>query len=449
MGHRDGRLWQRMADARGGPRGIGPAGYLIIVYALAFAVVAATGVGGSTYHAAILDLGQLAMPAAALALCYFTSRRVSNPRERLAWLLFAMAALTLLLGFAAAFWDQVVRGDRGSTPSPPVAAAWLLCYPLAFGGLALYLPRRRRGLGGVTVVLDALILTGLAVALIWRPVLQPALAMSAGAQGAAHLGWAFGGLLLLFALSSHILRWPLGRVPLTLCLLTCAFALQVSADTAFSVLNLRGAYVVGGFVDVLWPFSSGLLALAALARLRPGDHGTRRAGLSAVTLDLRWAGPFRVALPYAALPVAALVLYQGHVSGLSGAPEPGARTSVVLGVCLIVLVIVRQLVVLVENRRLSRSLADLSQELEGRVEARTQELSARTLQLAALNKVATRLSHCMSLDDVLVSGLRLACEAADVRVGAIWLVELGAEPRLAASRAWRRGSASPPTVTTW
>ena len=422
-----------MGDGRTGARGTGHAGYLIILYALAFAVVAASGLGGSTYRAAILDLGQLAMPAAALAFCYLTSRRVSSPRERLAWLLFAMAAVTLLLGFAASFWDEVVRGGEGSSPSPLVVAAWLLCYPLAFSGLALYLPRRRRGLGGATAVLDAFILTGLALAVTWRPLLQPALAGSAGAQGAAHLGWAFGGLLLLFGLSSHVLRWPLDRVPLPLCLLICAFALQVSADTAYSVLNLRGAYVVGSFVDVLWPFSSGLLALAALARLRLGGRGARRAGLPAVTLDLRWGGPLRVALPYAALPVAALVLYQGHVSGLSGALEPGARTSVVMGVCLIGLVIVRQLVVLVENRRLSRSFADLSQELERRVDVRTQELSARTSQLAALNKVATRLSHCLSLDDVLVSGLRLACEAVEVQVGAIWLVERpGAEPHLAA-----------------
>jgi diguanylate cyclase (GGDEF)-like protein len=422
-----------MADTRAGARGIGPAGYLIIAYALGFAVVVVSGFGGSIYRTAIIDVGQLAMPAVAMAFSYLTFRRVRRPRERLAWLFFSMAALTLLAGFAAAFWVEVVRGDQGSTAAPLVAVAWLLFYPLAFGGLALYLPRRRRGPGGVTVILDALILTVLALALVWRPLLQPALAGSEGAQGAVQLGWAFGGLLLLFGLSSHVLRWPLDRVPLTLCLLTCAFALQVSADTAYSVLSLRGVYEVGSFVDILWPFSSGLLALAALARLRrPGRQGKRRPGLSAVTLDLAWTAPFRVALPYAALPVAALVLFQGHASSSSGVMDPGARTSVVLGVSLVGLVIVRQLVVVVENVRLSRSLAGLSQELEARVDERTLELSARTSQLAALNRVATRLSHCLSLDEVLASGLRLACEAADVQVGAIWLVERGGEPRLAA-----------------
>jgi diguanylate cyclase (GGDEF)-like protein len=411
-------------------RRFGLAGLGLVAYSVVFAIFTLTGVGGAS-RALVLDLGQLVTPAAAMVLCYATSRRVTARRERLAWLLFALASLCLLVGFLGSMFREVIHNASNAPPTPVEMSAWMLCYPTAFVGLVLFLPRRRRGLRSATAAFDALIITGSALALSWQTILWPAFGSNQRGVGLGHLGWALGGLVLLFGLASHFLRWPATRVPIPLPLFTAAFALLIATDAVYAALMVQGTYAVGNIVDLFWPASGALLALAALYRLGP-VRSARPAALSAATVNMGWIVPARTALPYVALPLAAFVIYRGHGNLTAGLPGTGAGTSVVLAAGLILLVILRQLVTLVENQRLTRSLGQLSEELEARVDARTRELSSRSAELFALNKAATRLAHCLTMDDVLVSGLRLACSAVNVRVGAIWLLEQGTETRLAA-----------------
>jgi len=81
-------------------------------------------------------------------------------------------------------------------------------------------------------------------------------------------------------------------------------------------------------------------------------------------------------------------------------------------------VMVRQFLTLLDNTRLSRSLEDFSHGLEQRVAERTEEL-------ATVNRVSTALSHCLTTDEVLRIGLKLAGEAADAQAGAVWLLRSG------------------------
>jgi diguanylate cyclase (GGDEF)-like protein len=78
--------------------------------------------------------------------------------------------------------------------------------------------------------------------------------------------------------------------------------------------------------------------------------------------------------------------------------------------------VVCRLAILVSNHRLSKTLAQLSNELEDRVTARTSELNA-------LNRVATSLSRCETSEEVLNTGLRLACEATRLSAGAVWILK--------------------------
>jgi diguanylate cyclase (GGDEF)-like protein len=400
-----------------------------VAYAALYAVFTLSGLGG-TARPLILDLGQLPMPAMAMVLCWVVSRRLTGRRERLAWRLLALASLCLLVGFTAGLWREVLQAAVSAPPSPLEMAGWILFYPLALSGLMIYVPRRRRGLAGTTAALDALIITGAVLALAWEGIVGPAFSGHGAVVGPAQVGWAVGGIVLIYGVVSHFLRWPVDRVPLPLFLVAVSCTIQVAADAMYAGLSAQGAYRVGRAVDLLWPAAAGLLALAALFRRQ--SRGGRVLPMSAMTVRLPWLTPARVTLPYVALPVAAYVVYRGHAGGSAGQLASGARTSVFLAIGLVAVVLVRQLVLLVENRRLGRSFEDLSQELETRVDLRTNELSTRTAQLSVLNTVATRLAHCLTVDDVLAHGLRLACEAVNARVGAIWLLDTEGKTRLAA-----------------
>src|SRR5665811_142754 len=71
-------------------------------------------------------------------------------------------------------------------------------------------------------------------------------------------------------------------------------------------------------------------------------------------------------------------------------------------------------------------LEDLSHGLERRVAEQTEHL-------VAVNRVSTALSHCLTTDEVLQTGLGLVCEATAVDGGVLWL-KRGSEVELAARR---------------
>jgi diguanylate cyclase (GGDEF)-like protein len=125
----------------------------------------------------------------------------------------------------------------------------------------------------------------------------------------------------------------------------------------------------------------------------------------------------RMILPYLAFPAAAALIVL-HLR--QGASSESVQTKAVIGLALLLLglVMVRQFLTLLDNSRLSRSLGIFSHELEQRVAERTEEL-------AVLNGVSRALSHCLTTDEVLQTGLGLACDATAVDGGVVWLKRAG------------------------
>ena len=104
---------------------------------------------------------------------------------------------------------------------------------------------------------------------------------------------------------------------------------------------------------------------------------------------------------------------------------------------LFLLVMVRQFLTLLENTRLNTSLGRLSQDLEQRVFELTEQsdaLTERTSQLGTLNRAATALSRSLRPDEVLVTGLDLACEAVEATEGVVWVYDRAGRVVLTARR---------------
>ena len=350
----------------------------------------------------------MVLPCAAAALCFLASRQAAEPRERWAWRFFAAAYTAGAWGEALWLYQRLAGGDLG--PSPTASdVAWLAYYPLVLAALALLAPRHYRGLASLTSILDAFLFTLGPAGLYWWLVVQPDLAQASDPLAAAvNFIWPVGDLAITFTLVVLVSRWNLARVPWWLLYFFSAFVIQVLADALGATFQTQRRLDPLAPLDPLYSATYALVALAAVSRLHPWE-GER-------LLDLARAHTARLFFPYLALPAVGLLLLLEFSQGIdSDTPQV-----LFLVAAVVALVLLRQLLTVLENSRLSDTLAALSEELERRVKERTAELAQRTGELAAVNRVATQLSHCLSLEDVLDTGLDLACEALRAPAGAIW-----------------------------
>ena len=318
-------------------------------------------------------------------------------------------------------------------------------YPAMFTGILLLVRRPPGRFSQITIVLDSLLFTLGLAALAWQLVLAPSVT---GEDSlllvAVTVSYPLWDLVLVFALTALFLSWRLERVAVAPLLLLASFAVTVLADLIYAWLMLQGEFSTGSIVDPLWPLSYALGGLAAISLIRGAAPASEfravdtGAGVpSAVGLvDLHRSRVLRLLLPYFVFPaVVALLLlvFREHEAYLD------TRDFLVLGfaVLLLTLMIVRQFLTLLENTRLNTSLGLLSHNLELQVVELTDKgdaLIARSCQLDTLNRAATALSRSLKPDDVLATGLELACEAAGTAEGVVWVRDRGARIVLAAHR---------------
>jgi diguanylate cyclase (GGDEF)-like protein/putative nucleotidyltransferase with HDIG domain len=358
-----------------------------------------------------LNLLNFVGPLVAAALLAMAAKRAHERRLRLFWGLLAAAALLSALGEATYGIYESVLGIE--TPYPSAADLfWLLAYPLKFTAIMSLLSFRRKGrLEAMGVGLEAMVLALATGMLVWQYIMLPSLDVEASVlSNLVSILYPGGDVLLLAALSALALLPQRGRIPRGLTWIAASFVVDIVADLAYSVYVLQGTYATGSWIDPLWPLAYTLLAAAAAWQFGH-PHPTAAAHPETAdpqSLDSPLYKPslrdhFRVIVPYAAIPVAVWVIYASFTN--DGQPAYLFRTvPLVVAFFLAVLILARQFVTVLENRRLQASLTVLSRDLENRVVRRTSELSL-------LNRVAVAMSHCSTSRQVVAQGLELAKEA--------------------------------------
>lgn len=425
---------------------IGLMGWALVAYVSIYMAYSLIGSGWVDGGQMVLDLAQMVAPLGAAGICWLASRRAGTKRLRWSWMLLSLCELCWLLAQLIWSYYETVLGI--DVPTPSVADAfWLVFYPLAFAGLILQVPRHKGGSGRLSSTLDALILTLASAGLIWQFTVAPALTGKTDSSLiVVTIAYPLGDLFLIGALVSLVLRWPLERVPFSALFLLGGFVAEVAADLAYTFLVVEGIYQTGSVIDPIWSLGSALIAFAALSYLRT-ERGAAESEEEKATINLGWTQGLRITLPYLALPALAVMTLREYSEG--GLAIDGDTWDILLLNSLIVgLIIGRQFLTVRENYKLNKSLALLTEELEERVAQRTEELSSkaeelaqrseeltqRTAELTVLNKVATSLSHCVTPEDVLSTGLALACEATGTETGVVWVAGSDGLVALAESR---------------
>ncbi|WP_305784768.1 putative bifunctional diguanylate cyclase/phosphodiesterase [Symbioplanes lichenis] len=320
--------------------------------------------GGRPVTQAVTNLASLAMTVAAAVACLV--RAALRPgRARWSWAMIGLGCLSYAYGSGAWAWIETLHGGDVTTPGWP-DLGFLGMVPLTTAGLVLVPAVRTTRAHRVRGVVDGFMVACALLLISWILVLGPVTGAGATSRGALAVVMAYPAgdiVLITVALYTLALRRRSGEDSAALKLIGAGLALIGLTDSVYAYLTLHAAYTSGGVLDTGWFAAWGLILLAACRPARPDVGGP--AGETP-------AEPVALLLPYAAV-LAAVVC-----TAVSYAMSGGADTVVVWArSVLILLIVIRQLLTLVENKHLTTAL-------EARVGARTVELREREQRFRAL-----------------------------------------------------------------
>lgn len=341
-----------MAPGPGAVRGLAARSWWTLfagaaVLTLLFGVFMEAGWAGETLVLWVGDLVQVVAPAIAAGAALWRAR-LSAGRTRAAWTWLAVAAASWMLG--QAIWSVFELGLGDELPFPSLADVFYLALvPAAAVGVLWLTSGGGTRLSGARATLDGMVIAGSLLFMSWATVLGPAYrdTESSRFEWAVLLAYPLGDIVIA-TIGLVALAQVRGRRRVPVLLVSLAMLALALADTGFAYLVQEGAYDTGSWIDAGWVGGFLLLAMAALWPAPPDFETEPR--------DVLTTG--QMLLPYVPLAAAA-----GTALGLATGDERLDWVLVVLGALLALLVLVRQLITLLENRRLTRDLEQVVAEL--------------------------------------------------------------------------------------
>jgi diguanylate cyclase (GGDEF)-like protein len=304
---------------------------------------------GLPNSAAVSDAGAILVATIAAACCADVARR-HPARTRRFWLL--MAATMALAAAGRLLWTVGrITDAEGDLPNTPlIGLVFTMGIVSGTAALLSFQPAPISRIGGVRAVLDGLIVGLSLVPIGWVLVLQNVSA-APWADPLRALGMAYPMLdlaqltvLVAVAASARSMWGPLA-------LIGASLAMRAVADTVYVSLVAQGIYQPGDPLDVCWPFS---YLLVALATRYPPQVEIGGADDPAGMPPAPW---WRVVLPY--LPVGGAIVSMV----LARRPTGSIPTPIfVTAMALLAVLAVRQGLAAYENNQLARRMRRLAYE---------------------------------------------------------------------------------------
>jgi diguanylate cyclase (GGDEF)-like protein/PAS domain S-box-containing protein len=300
----------------------------------------------------LTDFLFVAAPLFGTVACVSAARRLVGP-ARVVW--FGLAGVSALWVGANSIWGwyEVVLHQTVPVPSP---ADWLFASALVVAAATMILallPLVDSRAAAIRIGVDVLVVGTALVYVAWI-----AAGSHVGGDGAAPflstVTWLYPALdVVAVTVAFAVMTRVSARSRLPWLVLGGAFLTGACADTVWAYRNLHDGYVTGGLVDPLWVVVYLGVGLSAL--VVTGDARLRAARL----VPARWES-LAAYVPVLAAVVVTLAQELRHE--LSPA-------MLMIGTSLVPILVVRQVIAVLENHRLTASL-------EQRVAERTSELRA-------------------------------------------------------------------------
>lgn len=298
------------------------------------------GWGGAQVTAIVSSVGLVAFSALTCA-CAAMAARAGRGAIAIGWTAIAFGFLGWVVGGSIRAYHEVVVG--AVPPFPSVADIGFLALPVAVG--VVWMLRAAKGrLSVVRQLLDGTVIAAALFLLVWVAVLQRLFTDHRFGTVHAALGAVYPiAALTMVTMSVLVLTTvPAGRRYILGVFTTGIIAIAMG-DIAALYMQLDGDYPTGGFPMI--SKVTGLLMIAAAATMSATvRRGRSAAGSRTMPTTLMW-------LPYAPMPFA-VVAAVAHLW-----PDADIRPVVLGAAVLVIATLIRQLTVLVENRRLLEQVA--------------------------------------------------------------------------------------------
>jgi signal transduction histidine kinase len=325
-----------------------------------------TQFGGTEVTVAAIDgITVLTALAAGIACIQATRRRGGIGRAwtramRRAWWLIGLSAFAMCLGDAIWMWYQVVMGD--DSPFPSVADfAYLASIPLLLAGVLAFPVAPPERAARLRTLMDGVLIAGSLLLISWTTVLEPVYRQEDVRllERAVGIAYPLGDVAIVTIALALLIRRR-GRELAPLWIVVAAVGVFAASDTLFLYLTETGQYGESNLIDVGWPLAYLLLVLASLQPMR--SH-LRKEGKEQVSL-------VQLVVPCCVLVIALTAFVLTDREGTDLDPFT-LWTSIVLAV----LVLVRGVASIAENRRLNHRLERMVEALTERENQLGQALS--------------------------------------------------------------------------
>jgi len=331
----------------------------------------------------------------ALALGFFWRRRrllqsSSRSRGRSEWAPFLLGAGLLFYALGSVLWYiyQIVLKEP---PFPSWADAFYLVEdPLLLCGILLLPLRPVSGMVRTRIALDGLMIMTAVVTVSWYFVLGPTVQQANETILAKVVGTAYplSDLVLLFCM---ILLWSRAHdaaLRPTIVLVSAALAMIVVADTIFDYQGLHGGAPSPSMVDPMWSVAALLIGIGAWA-LRRTHALPSHSSVDSYADDAPYPSLRHSLLPYAFLSVVAALLVYVLAFPTDVVVDRGVYMG---GVAMVGLVVIRQVLALVDNRRLYARVSSANTALAG-ANAALADANASLRDLASIDPITGVLNH--------------------------------------------------------
>ena len=309
------------------------AGYLLVRPGTAWSVMAAN------------DLAQTLVPLVAAASLLLAGRRAVG-RQRAAWYLLSGACLSWGLGQLVWTWFELVRHEE--VPYPGLSdVGYLGCVPLLIAGVLVFPSASLRRMGRARAALDGLITTLAALFAAYGTFLGVVYESSAGTMLERGLAVTYPAAdVIAVSIALAVLARRSRRLAGPLPIVASGVVALAFADSAFAYFTANGTYGNDPLSDLGWPLGFALLGVAPwlaipIAGVEAGAAVERRTPSTASSL----------LLPYLPLVPGVAVFCVRAATGRPLGTFLGFTAS-----ALAVLLVLRQVVIVLENRELTRDL---------------------------------------------------------------------------------------------
>ena len=338
--------------------------------------------GSTRSVTAVNDVAQTIVPLVASVALVATGLKAAG-RSRTSWFLLAIAALSWGLGQAVWTWYEVVLDQE--VPYPGFAdVGYLGAVPFLLAGVLLFPSRSLRAVGRARAVADGLMTLFLVAFASYGTFLGVVYKTSEGDVFERVLAVTYPAAdVVIVAVVLAVLARRVDRLGGPLPVVAAGMVSLAVADSAFAYLTAKGTYGDDPVTDLGWPLGFALFAVAAVM---PAEE-------EAALEDPRGASSslFSVSLPYLPLIPGVAVFINMSITGETMGPFLAVTSSAAA-----LLLVARQMLTMVENRELTRSLEATVTELrerEGQLEF--QAFHDPLTQLANRALFRDRLDHAL------------------------------------------------------